>query len=125
MPFKAKALRGKTYHTPRGFLIFNEGKTTENIPDEMRDRLVADRVIAGKAGALDRDSDGAAGGSEPAEPVALSGKNKAQLLEIAKAEGVTVDDGATNAAIVEAIEAKRAAGDGGAGGGSDGGAPAE
>lgn len=38
---------------------------------------------------------------------ALTGKNKAELLEIAKAEGVTVEDGATNADIVSAIELAR------------------
>lgn len=41
------------------------------------------------------------------ERPALSGKNKPELLEIAEAEGVTVEDGATNAQIIEAIEAKR------------------
>lgn len=40
---------------------------------------------------------------------ALSNKTKAELLEIAAAEGVEVADDATNAQIVEAIEAKRAA----------------
>lgn len=40
-------------------------------------------------------------------PPALTGKNKAQLLEIAEAEGVTVEDGATNADIVAAIELGR------------------
>lgn len=37
----------------------------------------------------------------------LTGKSKAQLLDIAKAEGVEVADDATNAQIVEAIEAAR------------------
>lgn len=40
---------------------------------------------------------------------ALSGKTKAELLAIAADEGVTVDDGATNAEIVEAIEEHREA----------------
>lgn len=57
---------------------------------------------------LDRDGDGQPGGSMPADPPGLAGKNKAQLLDIAKAEGVAVDDGATNADIVKAIETKRA-----------------
>lgn len=39
----------------------------------------------------------------------LAQLNKAELLEVAAAEGVEVEDGATNAAIREAIEAKRAA----------------
>jgi len=38
---------------------------------------------------------------------ALTGKNKAELLDIAKAEGVSVADNATNDEIKAAIEAKR------------------
>lgn len=41
----------------------------------------------------------------------LTGKTKAELLAIAEDEAVTVEEGATNAAIVEAIEAKRNAPD--------------
>lgn len=41
--------------------------------------------------------------------VALNNKNKAELLEIAAAEGVTVEDGATNDDIKAAIELKREA----------------
>lgn len=59
---------------------------------------------------LDHDHDGAPGGSDPDAPPALTGRNKAQLLEIAAAEGVTVAEGATNAEIVAAIEAGREAG---------------
>lgn len=58
---------------------------------------------------FDANGDGKAGGSTPAEPPALTGKNKADLLEIAKAEGVTVEKDATNGQIVDAIEKKRAA----------------
>jgi hypothetical protein len=57
---------------------------------------------------LDHDDDGEPGGSLPDEPPALSGKNKAELTAIAQAEGVELAEGATNAQIVEAIEAKRA-----------------
>jgi hypothetical protein len=49
------------------------------------------------------------GADVPSGPPSLSGKNKAQLLEIAAAEGVEVAEDATNAQIVDAIEAKRAA----------------
>ena len=42
-------------------------------------------------------------------PVSLSGKTKAELIEIAGSEGVAVDDGMTNDTIRDAIEAKRAA----------------
>lgn len=58
--------------------------------------------------ALDGDGDGSAGGSKPNDPPALSGLTKAELLEVAEAEGVSVSDEATKAEIVEAIEAKRA-----------------
>lgn len=57
---------------------------------------------------FDRDGDGKAGGSEPSQLPSLSGKNKAELLDIAKAEDVDASEDMTNAAIVEAIETKRA-----------------
>lgn len=56
---------------------------------------------------LDHDDDGKKGGSKSADPVALSGKNKAELLDIAKAEGVEIEDGATNDDIKAAIELAR------------------
>lgn len=58
---------------------------------------------------LDRDEDGHDGGSLAHEPPALTGKTKAQLLEIAAAEEVEIEDGATNADIVSAIELAREA----------------
>jgi hypothetical protein len=60
-------------------------------------------------GPLDHDKNGAPGGSNPDDPPSLSGKNKAELLEIAAAEGVEVEDGATNDDIKAAIELKREA----------------
>lgn len=69
---------------------------TENA--ELRNRLAK----------LDRDGDGTPGGSKPAEPVSLTGKNKADLLAIAAAEKVAdVNDTMTNADIVTAIELHR------------------
>ncbi len=50
MAFKAKALRGYTLHTPGGFVIFNEGKETANIPDEYRARLERNGVIPKSGG---------------------------------------------------------------------------
>lgn len=41
------------------------------------------------------------------EEKSLSKMNKSELLEVVKTEEVTVEDGATNKQIVEAIEAKR------------------
>lgn len=67
---------------------------------------------------FDTDSDLPAGwvgraeivGEAPKEgAVALTNKNKAELLEIAAAEGVTVEGGATNDDIKAAIELAREA----------------
>jgi len=70
----------------------------------------ADAKIA-KLSPPDNDGDGNPGGSNSQTPPALTGKTKAELLEIATAEKVTVKDGATNADIIEAIEAARAVAD--------------
>jgi hypothetical protein len=51
----------------------------------------------------------ASAASESDEPKALSKMNKAELLDTAKAEGVAVEDGATNSEIVAGIEKGRAA----------------
>lgn len=66
-------------------------------------------AVDGKLPQLDHDKDGEPGGSEPNDPPALSGKNKAELLEIAAAEGVEIEEGAKNADIVSAIELAREA----------------
>ena len=60
---------------------------------------------------LDHDGDGAPGGSVPDDPPALTGKNKAELLDIAKAEGAVADADMTNKDIIAAIEAVRVSGD--------------
>ncbi|NIJ18474.1 hypothetical protein FHS95_000143 [Sphingomonas naasensis] len=69
--------------------------------------VVGPAAEVGDVSLFDGDGDGKPGGSMPQEPVALGGKNKAQLLEIAAAEKVEVAEGATNDEIREAIEAKR------------------
>lgn len=68
-------------------------------------------VPAGWAGRYVVISEGPAPGSVPItnELPGLTGKNKAELLEIAKAENVEVEEGATNADIVSAIELAREA----------------
>lgn len=60
-----------------------------------------------KLAAVDADGNGAPAGSRAANPPALSNKSKAELIEIAKAEGVEVEDGATNEDIKSAIELHR------------------
>ncbi|AJA07453.1 hypothetical protein SKP52_02590 [Sphingopyxis fribergensis] len=62
------------------------------------------KAPAGWAGRYDVISDSPKEGA-----VALTNKNKAELLEIAAAEGVTVEDGATNDDIKAAIELAREA----------------
>lgn len=100
--------------------VFNAGK--EGAPGEAQtvsQELGALCLETGNAEAvdalpqLDHDHDGAPGGSEPHDPPALTGKNKVALLAIADAEGVAIEDGATNAQIVAAIEAGRSADEGG------------
>lgn len=49
------------------------------------------------------------GGGPKEGAVALTNKNKAELLEIAAAESVTIEDGATNDDIKAAIELAREA----------------
>ncbi|WP_439538688.1 hypothetical protein [Sphingomonas sp.] len=58
---------------------------------------------------LDHDGDGNPGGSKPHNPPGLTGKTKAQLVEIAEAEGVELEDDMTVADIRSAIELKREA----------------
>lgn len=86
------------------------GKASDQA-DKDADEVVALRArvaeLEAQVAALDGDGDGKPGGSQKANPPALTGKNKEALLEIAKAEGVTIEDGATNADIVSAIELAR------------------
>lgn len=79
--------------------LLDRAETAERERDELKQQLAS----------LDRDGDGKAGGSTPSDPPSLSGKNKAELVEIGKAEGVDVSEDLTVAEIKDAIEAKRAA----------------
>lgn len=81
------------------------------VPASAVAKLVKDGRIADALPQLDHDGNGEPGGSEPHEPPALTGKNKAELLAIAEAEGVEADETMTNKAIVEAIETARAPAD--------------
>lgn len=63
--------------------------------------------LLAKLKAFDADGNGQPGGSKTVNPPALSGKSKADLLEIAKAENVVIEEGATNDDIKSAIELAR------------------
>lgn len=111
-----------TLHDGKNMIVLNEGRYSTVSVESLaflREKEAIDET--GEAG-LDRDDDGAAGGSRENEPPVLKGKNKAQLLAIASEEGADIGDASTNADIVAAIELNReAAGDDEGGeGGSDG-----
>lgn len=40
-----KALIGHTHHTPRGFIVFNAGKVTKDIPSDLVANLERDGII--------------------------------------------------------------------------------
>jgi len=71
------------------------------------DALIVIDELKVKLAALDLDGDGNPGGSRQSLPPSLSNKTKAELIEIAKAEGVEIEDGATNDDIKSAIELHR------------------
>jgi hypothetical protein len=94
-------------------VVLNPGESGI-VSDSLGRRLLGSAPADGDDGTaplsqLDHDGDGNPGGSVPHDPPALKGKNKAELLAIAEAEGVAVEEGATNKAIADAIEAHRAA----------------
>lgn len=64
-------------------------------------------ALNAKIAAFDPDGDGKPGGSAKQSPTALTGKNKAELLDIAKAENVEIEEGSTNDDIKTAIELAR------------------
>lgn len=112
---KIRALRTFSAYDGTQIHVFNAGKDGEPAETiEVTDKFGAECLATGHAEEvdaipqLDHDGDGEGGGSLPHDPPALTGKNKAALLAIADAEGVAIEDGATNAAIVDAIEAARA-----------------
>lgn len=97
--------------TGYGTVVGNNGENADVPETHVADFVGRGLVHAPKgfdASPLDHDNDGKAGGSLPSEPPVLAGKNKAALLSIAAVEKVVVPDGATNAEITAAIEAKRA-----------------
>jgi hypothetical protein len=107
-----RALIGATIYTPTGFLVFNAGKTTDNIPEEMLPRLQREGIIAGSsskdeakspAGAANTSGTTATGAAVTPLSDDLDSKTKAELREIADAEGVTYDDGATKAKLLDVL----------------------
>lgn len=103
----------KGLRTKRGIITVFPGQTVEATLSD------AELAIARRSGRwsieddaphpTDRDGDGIPGGSMPADPPALTGKTKAELLAIAEAEGAGADGAMTKTAIIDAIEARRAA----------------
>lgn len=95
--------------TDDGLAFVGPGETKKiAIREDYLDRAKSLPFLTVKdGGPLDHDDDGEPGGSVAHEPPALTGKNKAELLEIAEAEGVEIEDGAKNADIIAAIELKR------------------
>ena len=106
-----------TLHDGTSMIVLNEGRTVrvaEGSVDFLRKRgAIRDEDPDERAPAspFDHDGDGRPGGDLPDDPPALTGKTKAELIAIAAAEGVEVDDSWTKAAIVDAIEAERGAGE--------------
>jgi hypothetical protein len=92
-----------------GVVLIERGETREVEVTEAEYRSAIGTGYFGEGDPLDHDEDGEKGGSNPDEPVSLSRKTKAELLEIATAEGVAdVSDENTVDEIKAAIEAKRA-----------------
>lgn len=85
------------------------GLTVDTLREKIGFKVVeADSTVEGLrySVAIDAGADHRAAEVTPVPP-SLSGKTKAELLEIAAAEGVATEEGATNAEIIEAIESKR------------------
>ena len=113
---RVRALSARTEFVPGyGQVHFDPS----NSNDDIRLPLVPEAAIAGLvakgwiaddiAPAADADPEEPEAGDPADGPVSLAGKNKHDLLAIADEEGVEADETMTNKAIVEAIEAARAA----------------
>lgn len=92
------------------------GLTVETLREKIGFKVIEpDSTVEGLrySVAIDADADhwkAIIGGGAPEitpVPPSLSGKTKAELLEIAALEEVSTEEGATNAEIIEAIESKR------------------
>lgn len=96
-----------TLHDGKNMIVLNEGRYATVSVESLAFLREKDAIDETGEVGLDRDGDGAAGGSRENEPPALTGRNKADLLEIAANEGVVVPEGATNKEIVALIESVR------------------
>ena len=96
-----------TFHDGRNMIVLEEGEkatvSETSLPFLRKRELIAEDDLS----QLDHDGDGNPGGDVPNDPPALTGKNKAELIAIAESEGVEIEEGATNDAIRDAIEAAR------------------
>lgn len=109
-----------TLHDGKNMIVLNEGRYSRVSVESLAFLREKNAIDETNEANLDLDDDGAAGGSRENEPPVLKGKNKAQLLAIASAEGADVSDATTNADIVAAIELNREAAGDDEGGASDG-----
>lgn len=95
-----------TDDNPSGeYAIGTEFETDADLPEGWKGRA---EIVGGSA---PKDGSkfvvGERGAEDSAKLPALTGKNKAELLSIAKAEGVEVEEGASNDDIRSAIELHR------------------
>ncbi len=96
-----------TLHDGKNMIVLTEGKYARVAETSLS--FLREKEAIDEDGPLDHDGDGGQGGSKPADPPGLTGKNKDQLLAIAEEESVAIEDGATKADIVAAIELAREA----------------
>lgn len=82
--FDVNPLKPHVLHTPRGFIVFNMGKTTKAVPGEYRERLVREGVIGdADRPQLDHDRNGEPGGAAaPAGEAATSDEIVAAIAEL-------------------------------------------
>lgn len=95
--------------TSEGVLMLSAGETSGDFEASKGDVEAARNAgwFDLKGGPLDHDDNGEPGGSKPADPPALTGKPKAELIKIAKSEGAEIDDDMTNDDLRSAIELNR------------------